>query len=477
MAVTRGGHGAGCQRRAGQAAPGHRQGAAKGKSTLVSVRAADGQCDVLHTAGGHERQMELSPTAVNIVSGCKEPLTLSFDDNVGVTLTSHKKLVMDAKEGMTLYTPKKISFQAHSRLLAKKRTEKSGFAVESDHHVDGKEVKNEGTDRSAFPPYEDEPQHAPPPPPPEPPFDWGMLAIGVLAGVAIVALSVVTFGAGAVLGAAAIGAAVGAIGGVVATAVSDIGNNQMSSGMTYLESALKGAAIGAICGAIFGPIGGGAAASLMPKTAGQLALEYGGIMTAGGVSSAADYTLHEMWDGRAPQLAGTITSFSMGAAFAGGLGMAAPWMVKALERMKASKGVAKGKGKVQTGGRELSVDEYLRRLDKADEMYESFRKSNVDVQAIAKNTGMAEHRVQRIKEHLFFKEHIKEHGVGRFEADYEIAQAWDRLQKGTYKQNDIDLLNHELFESKFEGIFKTDYRTAHDRTVDSGRPWHPPEEE
>ncbi|MEC0329132.1 hypothetical protein P4H42_05780 [Paenibacillus macerans] len=90
---------------------------------------------------------------------------------------------------------------------------------------------------------------------------------------------------------------------------------------------------------------------------------------------------------------------------------------------------------------------------------------------------MMEHRVQRIKEHLFFKEHIKEHGIGHFEADYEIAQAWDRLQKGTYKQNDIDLLNHALFESKFEGIFKTDYRTAHDRTVDSWRPWYPPEEE
>jgi hypothetical protein len=136
-----------------------------------------------------------------------------------------------------------------------------------------------------------------------------------------------------------------------------------------------------------------------------------------------------------------------------------------------------GTPKAQTGGRELSVDEYLRRLDKAEAMYESFRKSNVDVQAIAKNTGMTENRVQRIKDHLFFKEHIKEHGVGRFEADYEIAQAWDRLQKGTYKQNDIDLLNHELFESKFEGIFKTNYRTAHDRTVDSGRPWNPPEEE
>ncbi|OIB01382.1 hypothetical protein AK95_28545 [Paenibacillus sp. LC231] len=139
--------------------------------------------------------------------------------------------------------------------------------------------------------------------------------------------------------------------------------------------------------------------------------------------------------------------------------------------------VDEAKGNVQTGGRELSVDEYLKRLDTADAMYETFRKSNEDVQSIAKNTGMPENKIQRIKDHLFFKEHIKEHGVGRFEADYEIAQAWDRLQKGIFKQQDIDLLNHELFESKFEGIFKTDYRTAHDRTVDSGRPWYPPEEE
>nr|WP_285846123.1 T7SS effector LXG polymorphic toxin [Bacillus safensis] len=137
----------------------------------------------------------------------------------------------------------------------------------------------------------------------------------------------------------------------------------------------------------------------------------------------------------------------------------------------------KSADRVQTGGRELSIDAYLKQLDKAEEMYESFRKTKADIKSISKNTGMPEHRIQRIKEHLFIKEHIKEHGVGRFDSDYQIAQAWDRLQKGTYKKNDIDLLNHELFESKFEGIFKTDYRTAHDKTVESGRPWYPPKEE
>ncbi|MEC1585460.1 T7SS effector LXG polymorphic toxin [Bacillus spizizenii] len=144
---------------------------------------------------------------------------------------------------------------------------------------------------------------------------------------------------------------------------------------------------------------------------------------------------------------------------------------------EVNKVASKVTGNIQTGGRELSIDEYLKQLDKADEMYKVFRKSKTDVQSIANNTGMTKQRVQRIKEHLFIREHKKEHGIGRFDPDYEIAKAWDRLQRGTYHKNDIDLLNHELFESKFEGIFKTDYRTAHDKTVKSGRPWYPPEEE
>lgn len=60
-------------------------------------------------------------------------------------------------------------------------------------------------------------------------------------------------------------------------------------------------------------------------------------------------------------------------------------------------------------------------------MYDSFRILTTYVASIAKNTGMKESRVQRIKDHLFYNEHIKDHGVGRFDADYDIAQAWERL--------------------------------------------------
>ena len=37
------------------------------------------------------------------------------------------------------------------------------------------------------------------------------------------------------------------------------------------------------------------------------------------------------------------------------------------------------------------------------------------------------------------------------------------------ESNDLDLLNHEYYEQKFEGFFGTDYRAAHDRTLETGR--------
>lgn len=130
-------------------------------------------------------------------------------------------------------------------------------------------------------------------------------------------------------------------------------------------------------------------------------------------------------------------------------------------------------GKVQTGGREMSLKEYARQEAEASKLYDIIRASTSDVQAISKNTGMSESRVQRIKDHVFNKEHIKSSGNGRFDPDYEIAQAWQRLQDGTHTPKDIELLNHEIFESKFEGIYKTNYETAHSASEKSGRIWRP----
>ena len=105
----------------------------------------------------------------------------------------------------------------------------------------------------------------------------------------------------------------------------------------------------------------------------------------------------------------------------------------------------------------------LKAIEWAPKKYDEIRKWTHDVEKIADNTGIPKARIERIKQHLFHKEHILRDGkVGRFDPDHEIASAWDRLTHGDFIKNDIKLLEHEAFESKFESLFKTDYATAHD---------------
>ena len=87
---------------------------------------------------------------------------------------------------------------------------------------------------------------------------------------------------------------------------------------------------------------------------------------------------------------------------------------------------------------------------------------------------MPVHKIQRIKSHLFYDDHILRDGSIRpFDPNSEIAAAWDRLYRGDFVKNDIQLLEHEYFESRFERLFKTDYDTAHKAAQDlkRGRPW------
>jgi hypothetical protein len=115
----------------------------------------------------------------------------------------------------------------------------------------------------------------------------------------------------------------------------------------------------------------------------------------------------------------------------------------------------------QTGARsgELGPHDW----DEADLIYELIRKET-DTLKISQNTGIQQHMIDRIKQHLFFKDdHIKWEGLGRMDADPLIANAWRRLQNNTHTEADLKLIKHEYLESKFESIFKTDLETAHRR--------------
>ena len=107
----------------------------------------------------------------------------------------------------------------------------------------------------------------------------------------------------------------------------------------------------------------------------------------------------------------------------------------------------------------------LRRDDEAESYYKFTRTTNDDISSIAKNVGWTEHSVARIKQHVFSDKHILDDGTRRFDADYNMAVAWQRLINGDYLDRDILLLKHEYLESIIEKKYNLTYREAHDRAT------------
>ncbi|MGE6230390.1 HNH endonuclease [Paenibacillus chitinolyticus] len=295
----------------------------------------------------HGSEVELTPTAVNVAGGSKEPLKLSFDDASGVTITSHKKLTLNAGEDISLYTPKRIVIKATSQLMAKKLAAQSGFAIEGEYHFLSENVLAEGRDQTAYPPYNDEPQKGTPPPPPPPPpekkFSWGKLLGNVVAGLAVVAVvavaaafTVATLGAGAVIvGAVVAGAAIAGTAAVASMAVSDIMRGEVSDMSDYVMSGLRESVIGAVSGAVFGPLG----------VMGTL----GGKMVLGGVTNAFESVIRQTMEGKGFSFETLATDALIGGLTAGvldsrivkgvakhignGINKVAPWIKTGLEKV------------------------------------------------------------------------------------------------------------------------------------------------
>jgi len=119
------------------------------------------------------------------------------------------------------------------------------------------------------------------------------------------------------------------------------------------------------------------------------------------------------------------------------------------------------------------LDDYTRYIEYADAAYIAIRNSSDDVAVIARNIGWPQYRIQRIKNHVFNNKHQLDDAFRQFDADPDIADAWARLQRDDFVPEDIRLLEHEYFESRFESIFRTNYRDAHNATIRSGRTWNP----
>ena len=113
----------------------------------------------------------------------------------------------------------------------------------------------------------------------------------------------------------------------------------------------------------------------------------------------------------------------------------------------------------ETGAR--SALEWIKRDEEAENYYDTIRKRNDDIGKIARNTGFSEKDIRSIKEHVFINSHILDYGRGRFDANYDMAIAWQRLINGNFEDRDLVLLNHELLESIIEKEYNCTYREAH----------------
>jgi hypothetical protein len=121
----------------------------------------------------------------------------------------------------------------------------------------------------------------------------------------------------------------------------------------------------------------------------------------------------------------------------------------------------------QTGGRLLKASESAA----AEAMYNTIRTSTHDVADIAAHTGIKEVNIQKVKDHIFNKEHLLDRygdtTMRRFDADPAIANSWNRLRSGNGTSADRAMLRHEAAEAHSMRKHGPSYSKAHDAV--SGR--------
>ena len=141
-------------------------------------------------------------------------------------------------------------------------------------------------------------------------------------------------------------------------------------------------------------------------------------------------------------------------------------IIQAAQKLSLDPNVAVGKtgGKdsINTGG---ILDKDIKEQNRfADSYYEEIRnrKSQSDINRIAKNSGLTREQVTAIRNHVFIEEHNFADGDHRrFDTDVDIALAWQRLDNGKQTELDILLLHHELEELTLMKKYGYIYEKAH----------------
>lgn len=107
-------------------------------------------------------------------------------------------------------------------------------------------------------------------------------------------------------------------------------------------------------------------------------------------------------------------------------------------------------GIMNTGVISGALNPYSKEAEKhAVQYYESVRHMKTDTQKISAATGISRDKIDKIKNHVFITEHDLLTGHKRFDSSYDMAQSWQRLINGDFKEQDIVLLKHEYAELRY----------------------------
>jgi len=103
-----------------------------------------------------------------------------------------------------------------------------------------------------------------------------------------------------------------------------------------------------------------------------------------------------------------------------------------------------------------------------------------DVARTAGPHGFIPEDITVIKNHIFHDRHLLDRygdaggDLQRFDSNPRMAEAWQRLTRGTPHPEDIVLLKHELHEARYMADNGTrSYHEAHEATLRAGLAWDP----
>ncbi len=93
------------------------------------------------------------PGALNIKGGSKEPVSINFEDETGVTLTSPTGLNLNAGGEIVISTKNNINISAQSQILMTKGNTENGVSIEGEFHIRANNVIKNGNSRESYAPF------------------------------------------------------------------------------------------------------------------------------------------------------------------------------------------------------------------------------------------------------------------------------------------------------------------------------------